>query len=75
MSPQAVTRADIERIFEVLERLDISREAVVIPLGRVHPGAVRSLPKGKIEILVEAEGSVEDWMPELERLLVDLRAR
>lgn len=75
MGPQAVTRADIERIFEVLERLDISREAVVIPLGRVHPGAVRLLPNRKIEILVEAQGSVEAWMPELERLLVDIRAR
>jgi hypothetical protein len=32
MTLQAVTLAEIERIFEVLDRLGISREAVVIPL-------------------------------------------
>jgi hypothetical protein len=65
----AVTLADIERIFEVLERLGISREAVVIPLRPTHPGHVRRLPNGKIEIVVEAEGALDDWLPELERQL------
>ena len=40
----AVRLAEIERIFEILDRLGISREAVVIPLRPVHPGAVRVLP-------------------------------
>jgi hypothetical protein len=43
----AVTLAEIERVFEVLERLGISREAVVIPLKPAHPGGVRMLPNGK----------------------------
>ena len=73
MATPAVTRADIELIFGILDRLGISREAIIIPLGRVHPGTVRRLANGKIEILVEAEGSVEDWLPELERMLIDLR--
>jgi hypothetical protein len=69
MALTAVTLADIERIFEVLERLGISREAVVIPLRPTHPGGVRVLPNGKLEIAVEAETPLGDWLHELERLL------
>jgi hypothetical protein len=60
---------EIEHIFEVLERLGISREAVVIPLGPEHPGRVRTLPNGKVEIIVESEGALDDWLPVLEGLL------
>ncbi len=72
MPLKAVTLAEIERIFVVLERLGISREAVVIPLRPVHPGGARRLPSGKIEIQVEAETALEDWLPELERMLAAL---
>jgi hypothetical protein len=71
----AVTLAEIERIFEVLERLGISREAVVIPLKPVHPGRVRLLGNGKVEIQVESETPLEAWLPELERLLAQLLQR
>jgi hypothetical protein len=71
----AVTLAEIQRIFEVLERLDISREAVVIPLRPVHPGGVRKLPNGKLEIQVESETPLEEWLPELERLLAAAAGR
>lgn len=66
----AVGLAEIERMFEVLDRLGVSREAVVIPLRPAHPGGVRRLPGGKLEITVEAETPLEAWLPELERLLV-----
>jgi hypothetical protein len=65
----AVTLAEIERIFAILDRLGISREAVVIPLRPVHPGGVRRLPNGKLEIQVESETPFEEWLVELERLL------
>ena len=71
MTLRAVTIAEIERIFAVLERLNISREAVIIPLKPVHPGAVRRLPNGKFEIQVESETPIDEWLPELERLLVE----
>ena len=69
----AVTLAEIERIFAILDRLGISREAVVIPLRPVHPGGVRVLPRGKLEIQVESETPLDEWLPELERLLVTIR--
>jgi len=70
--PTAIGLAEINRIYEVLDRLGVSREAVVIPLQRVHAGTVRVMPNGKTEIRVESEGSLDDWLPVLEQILVDL---
>jgi hypothetical protein len=70
----AVTLKEIERIFEILDRLGISREAVVIPLRPTHPGAVRVLENGKVEIRVESETPLDDWLPELEAMLRRLLA-
>ena len=69
MALTAVTLPVIERIFEVLERLDISREAVVIPLRTASPGTVRKLPNGKFEIVVDADTPLDAWLPELEQRL------
>ena len=69
---KVVTIKEIERIFEILDRRGISREAVVIPLRPTSPGAVRRMPNGKIEILVESERSLDDWLPELEARLLEL---
>ncbi len=71
MGLAAVTLREIEAVFEVLDRLGISREAVVIPLKPVHPGGVRTLPTGKVEIRVESETPLSEWLPELERMLRD----
>ena len=71
----AVTLAEIERIFTILDRLGISREAVVIPLRPAHPGGVRRLPNGKLEIHVESDTSLDAWLPELERMLVEVVRR
>jgi len=65
----AVTLKEIERVFEILDRLGVSREAVVIPLRPVHPGGVRVLPNGKLEIRIESETEFEAWLPELERAI------
>ncbi len=65
----AVTLPVIERVFEILDRLGISREAVVIPLKPVHPGTVRVLPNGKLEIRVESEVPLAEWLPELETMI------
>ena len=75
MALTAVTLPVIERVFEVLERLGISREAVVIPLKPVHPGAVRVLPNGKLEILVESEEALDAWLPRLEAMIREAMER
>jgi hypothetical protein len=62
----AVTMREITRIFEVTDRMGIHRESVVIPLAPRHPGRVRKMPNGKLEIVVESEGSFDDWVAGLE---------
>ena len=63
---QVVGIGEINRIFEVTDRLGIHREALVIPLAPRHPGRVRKRPDGKIEIVVESEGDFEAWAAGLE---------
>ena len=60
---------EIEEIFTVLDRLDISREAVVIPLTKRDPGSVRLLPNEKLEIVVPESRTVQSWLPELEQAI------
>ena len=63
---EVVTLREIEKIFEVTDRLGIHREQLVIPLAPRHPGRVRRMPTGKIEIVVESEGSFDEWVAGLE---------
>ena len=71
MALAAVTMREIDAVFEILDRLGISREAVVIPLKPVHPGGIKTLANCKVEICVDSETPLVDWLPELERLLRD----
>ncbi len=60
-----VSFAQISRILELTDGLGISREAVEIPLAAERPGVVRKLPNGKLEIVVDADKSFEDWFETL----------
>lgn len=69
MALTRVTLAEIERVFEVLERLGISREAVVIPLRPESPGRMRVLPNGKAEIVLDAERPLDEFLRDVEAWL------
>ena len=64
---KAVTLKEIEKIFEVLDALGISREAVIIPLRPEHPGRVSLLKDGKLEIVVEGDDDFAAWVKTLEK--------
>jgi hypothetical protein len=59
---------EINRIFEVIDGLGIHREHVVIPLG-TGKGRVRKLPSGKLEITVDAETPLDEWLEGLPALI------
>lgn len=65
---EQVTFQEIQRIFEITDRMGIHREALVIPLAPRRPGAVRKTPKGKLEIVVDADADAdfELWLSGLE---------
>lgn len=59
---QEVTLAEIQRIFEVTDAMGLHRESLVIPLATRHPGRVRRMPNGKIEIVVDSEADFGQWV-------------
>jgi hypothetical protein len=61
----AVTLKEIQAIFAVTDAMGISREALVIPLAPGRPGRVRRLPSGKLEIVVDAEVPLAEWLAAL----------
>lgn len=61
----AVTLREIQRIFEITDPMGIHRESLVIPLAPRHPGRVRKMPNGKIEIVVDGQADFEQWLAEL----------
>ena len=65
-----VTQREMERIFEVTDRLGIHRESVVVPLGTRQGGRVRRRPDGKLELVADGE-DFEGWVARLE---AELRA-
>ena len=72
--PQGVQLAQIERIFEILDRLGISREAVVIPLRPQGTGSLRMLENGTLEIVVPDTIPFDDWYASLEGEIRKLKA-
>ena len=63
---KAVTLREIEKIFAVIDPMNISREAIVIPLRTEHPGRVSIMKDGKLEIVVERDGEFDEWITTLE---------
>ena len=63
MAPlQTVSFQQITQILELTDQLEISREAVEIPLSPESPGVVRRLANSKIEIVVDADVPFEEWL-------------
>ena len=63
-----VSQREMERIFEVTDRLGIHRESIVVPLAARRPGRVRRRPDGKIELVADAE-DFDGWLERLDSAL------
>jgi hypothetical protein len=66
---EVVSMKEIDAIFEITDALGVHRESLVIPLGPATPGKVRKLPNGKLEITVDAETPIEEWVKKLPALI------
>jgi hypothetical protein len=65
---EAVGMAEINKIFVVTDALGVHREALVIPLG-TGTGRVRKLPSGKLEIVVDKDIPIDEWLKGLPALI------
>jgi hypothetical protein len=65
---------EIAKIFAVTDAMGIHRESVVIPLG-TGKGRVRKLSNGKLEIIVDAETPLDEWLKSLPGLIEAAQAR
>jgi len=63
---EEVTLREIEAILAVTDRMGVHRENVVIPLMPRRPGRVRRMPNGKVEIVVDADADLDDFVGGLE---------
>jgi hypothetical protein len=66
---ERVTLAEVQAVFGVTDALGISREALVIPLAPGRPGRVRRLPSGKLEIVLDADAPLAQWLETLPELI------
>ena len=66
---EVVSMKEIDAIFEITDALGVHRESLVIPLGPATPGKVRKLSSGKLEITVDAETPIEEWVKGLPALI------
>ncbi len=64
----AVGMNEINKVFAVTDALGLHREKIVIPLG-TGPGRVRRLLNGKLEIVVDAETPIDEWLRGLPDLI------
>ena len=66
---ERVTLTEIQAVFAVTDALGISREALVIPLAPGRPGRVRRLPNGKLEIVLDKDAPLAEWLGGLPKLI------
>lgn len=72
---EVVSMKEIDAIFEITDALGVHRESLVIPLGPATPGKVRKLPSGKLEITVDAETPIEEWVKGLAALIAAVQGK
>jgi hypothetical protein len=70
----AIGMDEINKIFAVLDAIGVHREHVVIPLG-TGTGRVRRMPSGKLEITVDAEVPIDEWLKGLPAMIREAQAR
>ena len=70
----AVGMNEINKIFAVIDAMGVHREQVTIPLG-TGKGRVRRLPNGKLEIIVDAETPIDEWLKGLPAMIQEAQAR
>ena len=65
MPPRFVTQDEMNQILTLVDELEISREAIQVPLAPSGAGAVERASDGRIKITVPADVALDEWLPSL----------
>lgn len=69
-----VTLREIERVFDILGELGLSREAVVIPLKPAHPGRVAMRGDGRLHIVLDSQAPLADTLARVRAEIIAILA-
>lgn len=64
---------EMNRIFDVVDGLEISREEIQVDLLPAGDGAVERMPGGKIRIVLPATGDLATWFESLGGAILAVR--
>ena len=67
-----LSMAQMNRVFDVVDDLEISREKVQVELLPAGAGSVERLASGRLGVTLPAERDLEGWLPVLRARLTDL---
>ena len=70
---ELLTAAQVERIYQVTDRLSLHRDWVVVPLNAAEEGAELMQPDGKILLRPPGGEKFEPWLAELPDRLLHLQ--
>lgn len=62
----------MQKVFEVTDELEISREAIQVELLPAGSGAVERLDSGRLRIVLPEDGSQDEWIESLGRRIETL---
>ena len=70
--PGFIGQEHMNQIFEVVDALELSREAITVPLARKGDGRVERLPDGRIRIVVPDADPLDSWLAGLREQIAGL---
>jgi hypothetical protein len=56
---------DLDKVLAMTDRLGLSRERVWVPVIPHGAGSVDLLASGEVQIVLPAEGPLDEWLPTL----------
>ena len=62
----------MNRVFDVVDDLEISRERVQVELLPAGGGSVERLASGRLGVILPADRALTDWLPRLRQRLTEL---
>ena len=71
-APLPLTMDQMNRVLDVVDDLELSREKIQVELLPAGAGAVERLPNGRLGVTLPADLALDDWLITLRTRLTEL---